>query len=192
LGTFGISGIWWTCLRLVDRTHNYPGLITGHASGQQCTSNLGAGYPSLFHQFGGLGSRKKGVPDAGRNDIAYRSIFGRWSFHDTRYNRIISRELQGLHARCYNKSVLGVLANKLKECLRSPAAFSGRLPWAHAEELPLYPERIRHWPRLCSRERWEQFKQIAKICGVCRYWRISPGYICGGMSWRRSSSLKLL
>ncbi len=28
--------------------------------------------------------------------------------------------------------------------------------WVHAEEIPLYPENIRHWPRLCSRERWQK------------------------------------
>jgi len=30
--------------------------------------------------------------------------------------------------------------------------------WVHTEEIPLYPENIYHWPRLCSSERWQQFK----------------------------------
>lgn len=30
--------------------------------------------------------------------------------------------------------------------------------WVHTEELSEYPARIRHWPRLCSMERWEAFK----------------------------------
>jgi peptide deformylase len=29
--------------------------------------------------------------------------------------------------------------------------------WVHTEEIPLYPENIHHWPRLCSRARWEDF-----------------------------------
>lgn len=30
--------------------------------------------------------------------------------------------------------------------------------WVHAEEIPLYPENIHHWHRICTKERWEQFK----------------------------------
>jgi peptide deformylase len=30
--------------------------------------------------------------------------------------------------------------------------------WVHAEELDEYPKQIKHWHRLCSRERWEQVK----------------------------------
>jgi peptide deformylase len=30
--------------------------------------------------------------------------------------------------------------------------------WVHAEEIPLYPANIQHWPRICSRQRWEAFK----------------------------------
>ena len=29
--------------------------------------------------------------------------------------------------------------------------------WVHAEEIPLYPEHINHWPRLCSLARWHDF-----------------------------------
>lgn len=29
--------------------------------------------------------------------------------------------------------------------------------WVHTEEIPLYPDNLHHWPRLCSRERWEKF-----------------------------------
>jgi peptide deformylase len=29
--------------------------------------------------------------------------------------------------------------------------------WVHAEEIPLYPEHIHHWPRLCSLARWHDF-----------------------------------
>ncbi len=29
--------------------------------------------------------------------------------------------------------------------------------WVHAEELPLYPDLIHGWARICSRERWESF-----------------------------------
>ncbi len=31
--------------------------------------------------------------------------------------------------------------------------------WVHTEELPSYPENIRRWPRICTRERWDAFKQ---------------------------------
>jgi peptide deformylase len=31
--------------------------------------------------------------------------------------------------------------------------------WVHTEELATYPDHIHHWPRLCSRERWEMFRQ---------------------------------
>lgn len=31
--------------------------------------------------------------------------------------------------------------------------------WVHTEELTDYPERIHAWPRLCSLDRWEQFKR---------------------------------
>lgn len=34
--------------------------------------------------------------------------------------------------------------------------------WVHTEELAAYPKHIRHWKRLCSRERWESFKQSAR------------------------------
>ncbi|HSX35629.1 MAG TPA: peptide deformylase [Patescibacteria group bacterium] len=30
--------------------------------------------------------------------------------------------------------------------------------WVHSEELADYPEHIHHWPRLCSVQRWEDFK----------------------------------
>lgn len=30
--------------------------------------------------------------------------------------------------------------------------------WVHAEEVPLYPENIHHWSRICTKERWEMFK----------------------------------
>lgn len=33
--------------------------------------------------------------------------------------------------------------------------------WVHAEEIPLYPENIHHWHRICTRERWEAFKHTA-------------------------------
>lgn len=29
--------------------------------------------------------------------------------------------------------------------------------WVHSEEIPLYPENIKHWRRICSKERWEAF-----------------------------------
>lgn len=29
--------------------------------------------------------------------------------------------------------------------------------WVHAEEIPLYPENIHHWPRICTKERWQRF-----------------------------------
>ena len=32
--------------------------------------------------------------------------------------------------------------------------------WVHTEELKEYPAHITHWPRLCSRERWEAFKTV--------------------------------
>jgi peptide deformylase len=32
--------------------------------------------------------------------------------------------------------------------------------WVHAEEIALYPKQIKHWPRLCSKERWNQLKQV--------------------------------
>ncbi len=32
--------------------------------------------------------------------------------------------------------------------------------WVHAEEIALYPENIQHWPRLCSKERWEKLKRL--------------------------------
>jgi peptide deformylase len=32
--------------------------------------------------------------------------------------------------------------------------------WVHAEELDGYPKHIKHWERLCSRERWEEIKAI--------------------------------
>jgi len=34
--------------------------------------------------------------------------------------------------------------------------------WVHTEELDSYPEHIMHWPRLCSRARWEAFKRATK------------------------------
>lgn len=30
--------------------------------------------------------------------------------------------------------------------------------WVHAEEIPLYPENIHHWLRICTKERWTAFK----------------------------------
>lgn len=30
--------------------------------------------------------------------------------------------------------------------------------WVHAEELLLYPELIHNWPRICSKERWKEFR----------------------------------
>lgn len=30
--------------------------------------------------------------------------------------------------------------------------------WVHAEEIPLYPENIHHWPHICTKARWEAFK----------------------------------
>lgn len=30
--------------------------------------------------------------------------------------------------------------------------------WVHAEEMDMYPKNTQHWPRLCSRERWEMLK----------------------------------
>jgi peptide deformylase len=30
--------------------------------------------------------------------------------------------------------------------------------WVHTEELLDYPDQTKHWPRLCTLERWEQFK----------------------------------
>jgi len=30
--------------------------------------------------------------------------------------------------------------------------------WVHTEELADYPKHIKHWPRLCTRTRWEAFK----------------------------------
>lgn len=32
--------------------------------------------------------------------------------------------------------------------------------WVHAEELELYPKLIHKWPRLCTKERWEQLKRV--------------------------------
>ncbi|MET1033188.1 MAG: peptide deformylase [Candidatus Saccharimonadales bacterium] len=32
--------------------------------------------------------------------------------------------------------------------------------WVHAEEIALYPKLIKHWPRLCSKEHWNQLKQV--------------------------------
>jgi len=29
-----------------------------------------------------------------------------------------------------------------------------KLHWVHTEELGIYPDHIKHWPRLCSRQRW--------------------------------------
>lgn len=31
--------------------------------------------------------------------------------------------------------------------------------WVHTEEIPSYPELIAHWPRICTKERWERFKR---------------------------------
>lgn len=28
--------------------------------------------------------------------------------------------------------------------------------WVHAEEIPLYPENIHHWPRICTLARWQK------------------------------------
>jgi peptide deformylase len=33
--------------------------------------------------------------------------------------------------------------------------------WVHAEEVVVYPELIQHWPRLCTRQRWDSFKLSA-------------------------------
>lgn len=30
--------------------------------------------------------------------------------------------------------------------------------WVHSEEIAAYPEHIQHWPRLCTKQRWESFK----------------------------------
>lgn len=30
--------------------------------------------------------------------------------------------------------------------------------WVHTEELAAYPDHIKHWPRTCSRERWDAFR----------------------------------
>ncbi len=30
--------------------------------------------------------------------------------------------------------------------------------WVHTEELPMYPKHINQWPRLCSQERWDAWK----------------------------------
>jgi peptide deformylase len=34
--------------------------------------------------------------------------------------------------------------------------------WVHTEELLDYPEQAKRWPRMCTRERWEQLKSTGK------------------------------
>lgn len=34
--------------------------------------------------------------------------------------------------------------------------------WVHSEEIMLYPENIHRWPRICTKERWEKFKNPPK------------------------------
>jgi len=88
--------------------------------------------------------------------LVRRPLAVKVSGYDTA-GRVITYILEGFSARVACHEIDHLDGIRFPERIKSDK----KRHWVHTEELLEYPDRMKHWPRLCSTERWEQFKQVA-------------------------------
>lgn len=71
----------------------------------------------------------------------------------------VERVFEGFTARIIQHEVDHLDGIRFPERIKSDK----KRHWVHAEEIALYPENIRHWPRICTRKRWEAYKQSGSL-----------------------------
>lgn len=72
----------------------------------------------------------------------------------TREGRRTERIFEGFTARIVQHERDHLDGIRFAERIKS----NNKRHWVHTEELKEYPVHIQHWPRICTRERWEAFK----------------------------------
>ncbi|HTH72557.1 MAG TPA: peptide deformylase [Candidatus Pristimantibacillus sp.] len=65
----------------------------------------------------------------------------------------IERVFEGFTARIVQHEIDHLDGIRFPDRIRSDR----KRHWVHAEEIPVYPENIQHWPRLCSKDRWKRY-----------------------------------
>jgi peptide deformylase len=66
----------------------------------------------------------------------------------------ISKVFEGFTARIFQHEIDHLDGIRFPDRIKNDK----KRHWVHAEEIPIYPENIHHWPRLCPLKRWEKFK----------------------------------
>jgi peptide deformylase len=69
----------------------------------------------------------------------------------------IERIFEGFTARIVSHEIDHLDGIRFADRIRSDK----KRHWVHAEELDLYPKHIKHWERICTRERWEALKNTS-------------------------------
>lgn len=88
--------------------------------------------------------------------LVRRPLAVRVSGYDTA-GRMVSYILEGFSARVACHEIDHLDGIRFPERIKSDK----KRHWVHTEELLEYPDKMKRWPRLCSTERWEQFKHLA-------------------------------
>lgn len=69
--------------------------------------------------------------------------------------RAVERVFEGFTARIIQHEVDHLDGIRFPDRIKSDS----KRHWVHTEEIDDYPQLINQWPRLCSKARWEQYKQ---------------------------------
>ncbi|HEX9153273.1 MAG TPA: peptide deformylase [Candidatus Saccharimonadales bacterium] len=68
----------------------------------------------------------------------------------------VERVLEGFTARIAQHEIDHLDGVRFADLIKSDR----KRHWVHAEELEIYPKNIRRWPRICTRERWDEVKGV--------------------------------
>lgn len=70
----------------------------------------------------------------------------------------VERVFEGFTARIIQHEIDHLDGIRFPERIRSDR----KRHWVHAEEIDAYPKEAKHWPRVCTMERWEAYKRPVK------------------------------